>query len=84
MHKPAQVTVEDRLANGSTLLRKVDVVTAELEAAGFITMARCDRWEKLIAPERLRVGQAMKSLGVPPLSKLPSLARAKAVPGAQQ
>jgi hypothetical protein len=60
------------------LLKQLDVVVAELETVGFVTIADRDKWERLITPERLRVGVAMKSLGVSPLSKLPSLPGAKA------
>ena len=73
-----EVSLGDRLITYALLLKQLDVVTQELETVGFVTLADRDRWEKLICPERLRVGVAMKALGVSPLSRLPSLEAAKA------
>lgn len=78
-----EVTLGDRLTTYALLLRQLDVVVSELETVGFVTISDRDKWERLITPERLRVGVAMKSLGVSPLSKLPSLEKAKAAGGAK-
>lgn len=73
MKARTEVTLGDRLITYSLLLKQIDVVISELETVGFVTIADRDKWEKLITPERLRVGTAMKSLGISPLSRLPSL-----------
>jgi hypothetical protein len=65
------VTLGDRLTNYGSLLKQLDIVTAELEIVGFLTMRDRDKWEKLITPERLRVGVALKALGAVQ-SRLPS------------
>lgn len=71
-----EVTLGDRLIRYSMTLKQLDVQLSELESVGFVTAADRDKFERLIGPERLRVGVAMKSLGVSPL---PSLSAVKAV-----
>lgn len=77
MKPKTKVTLGTRLQTYAVLLKQLDVVTQELETVGFVTLADRDRWEKLIVPERLRVGVAMKALGVSLLSRLPSLEAAR-------
>jgi hypothetical protein len=76
-----EVTLGNRLTTYAVLLKQLDVVVAELETVGFVTIADRDKWERLITPERLRVGVAMRSLGVSVFSQVPSLEAAKAAPG---
>ena len=74
-----EVKLGDRLTTYALLLKQLDVLISELESVGYVTMGDRDKWERMIAPERLRVGVAMKALGVSPLAKIPSLAKAAAV-----
>jgi len=71
-------TVGTRLQTYAVLLKQLDAMIGELEAIGFVTLQDRDRWEKLIIPERLRVGFALRALGVSVLERVPSLAAAKA------
>jgi hypothetical protein len=72
------VPLGDRLTTYALLLKQLDCIVAELETVGFVTISDRDKWERLITPERLRVGVAMKALGVSPLSNVPSIEQAKA------
>lgn len=67
----------DRLINYAMALRQTDLVVAEMQTSGFVTEADRERWEKLIVPERLRIAAMMKTLGISPLQKLPSIEAAK-------
>jgi hypothetical protein len=66
------VSLGERIVTYATILKQLDLVVSELETVGFVTANDRDKWERLIAPERLRCGVAMKSLGVSPLAKIPA------------
>jgi len=60
-------------SNKTTSSRELGHLSSQFRECVLVTMADRDRWEKLISPERLRVGQALKGFGVSALSKLPAL-----------
>ena len=59
-------SLAERLLTWRTLLQQLGCVVSELEDVGFLTIVDREKWERLIIPERVRVGVMMKTLGVSP------------------